>query len=155
MPIGCAAWPAFWSNQGAGWPVGGEIDIVEGVHNQVENLSSLHTTEGCSVSNDGSFSGSLAHQDCTSNQGSNNGCGIVNKQPNNYGKGFNDNGGGVYAMKWDGSGIAIHFFPRNQIPADITNNAPLPETWPQPYANFPSYSCSGDHFFDHTAIFDT
>jgi len=58
-------------------------------------------------------------------------------------------------MKWDDSGISIWFFSRNSIPSDITNNAPTPDSWGKPYANFPSYSCSSDHFFDHSAIFDT
>ena len=29
IPTGCGTWPAFWSD-GPNWPVGGEIDIVEG-----------------------------------------------------------------------------------------------------------------------------
>jgi hypothetical protein len=32
MPAGCATWPAFWSlSQKGPWPVGGEIDIIEGM----------------------------------------------------------------------------------------------------------------------------
>lgn len=157
MPVGCGVWPAFWSNYGINWPVGGEIDIVEGVHNQVDNLSSLHTTGGCSASNDGSFTGTVGNVDCTSGADGNSGCNISNSnESNNYGDGFNSDGGGVYVMKMDDSGITMWFFPRNAIPSDITNEAPNPDSWGTPYANFPSSSCSmSDHFFSQTAIFDT
>lgn len=31
MPEGCATWPAWWTLSAKGpWPVGGEIDIIEG-----------------------------------------------------------------------------------------------------------------------------
>ena len=31
MPAGCATWPAFWTlSQKGPWPIGGEIDIIEG-----------------------------------------------------------------------------------------------------------------------------
>jgi len=31
MPEGCATWPAWWTLSANGpWPVGGEIDIIEG-----------------------------------------------------------------------------------------------------------------------------
>lgn len=30
MPTGCATWPAFWTVTSGQWPIGGEIDIIEG-----------------------------------------------------------------------------------------------------------------------------
>jgi hypothetical protein len=157
MPVGCGTWPAWWTN-GPDWPAGGEIDIIEGVHNNVDNLSSLHTNDNCSIYNDGNASGIMgSSMSCAWQPG----CGFTNpssnpNQANNYGAGFNANKGGVYAMRWLDTGISMWFFPRGVIPADITGDAPNPAAWGKPYASFPfGDQCSGSHFRDHNAIFDT
>ncbi|CCO37457.1 putative glycosidase C21B10.07 [Rhizoctonia solani AG-1 IB] len=128
MPYGCGTWPAFWSN-GPNWPNGGEIDIVEGVNDYQTNQASLHTKAGCTIPQEYGSSGVLAASlNCAADETGNQGCGQLNSKPNNYGKAFNDNGGGVYAMKWDRSGISIYFFPRDEIPSDIKNEAPRPDS---------------------------
>ncbi|KAF8742061.1 Glycoside hydrolase family 16 protein, partial [Rhizoctonia solani] len=156
MPYGCGTWPAFWSN-GPNWPNGGEIDIVEGVNDYQTNQASLHTKSGCTIPQEYGSSGTLAASlNCAADETGNQGCGQLNSKPNNYGKSFNDNGGGVYAMKWDRSGISIYFFPRDEIPSDIENEAPRPDRWGTPVGNWPAQSCDPFEFMsDHIMIFDT
>ncbi|CAE6407593.1 unnamed protein product [Rhizoctonia solani] len=156
MPYGCGTWPAFWSN-GPNWPNGGEIDIVEGVNDYQTNQASLHTKSGCTIPQEYGSSGTLAATlNCAADETGNQGCGQLNSKPNNYGKAFNDNGGGVYAMKWDRSGISIYFFPRGEIPSDIENEAPRPDRWGTPVGNWPAQSCDPFEFMsDHIMIFDT
>ncbi|KAI0735592.1 concanavalin A-like lectin/glucanase domain-containing protein [Earliella scabrosa] len=157
MPTGCATWPAFWSN-GPNWPNGGEIDILEGVHDNANNQATLHTSRGCTVpsSASSSFTGSLGESNCAALDTGNAGCGIGAKQPNTYGVGFNNQGGGVYAMQWVDSGISVWFFSRDDVPSDITAGAPLPDSWGKPMAFFPASHCDPFKFFNsHNAIFDT
>ncbi|KIP03265.1 glycoside hydrolase family 16 protein [Phlebiopsis gigantea 11061_1 CR5-6] len=160
MPTGCGTWPAFWSN-GPNWPAGGEIDIVEGVNDYTNNQATIHTNPGCSLASSSSstlgISGTVVGgTNCAAAQTGNQGCGVRAAQTNSFGAAFNKNGGGVYAMQWDDSGIAIYFFPRNQIPSDIAANAPLPDNWGTPLAFWPAAGCNPFNFFnDHSAIFDT
>jgi hypothetical protein len=89
----CGSWPAFWLLGKQAWPVGGEIDLLEGVNNYESNSVTLHTSTGCKVDNitalnpnlgstntaSTSFSGILATDDCdvaAINQDKNVGCSI-------------------------------------------------------------------------------
>ncbi|KAF2130038.1 glycoside hydrolase family 16 protein [Dothidotthia symphoricarpi CBS 119687] len=144
----CGVWPAYWllGTDGKGgyeWPLHGEIDLLEGVNDQVGNAITLHTKTGCMVDNgtqmagnsdvvDGSFSGFLTTDDCdvaAAGQEKNVGCSIkapettddVQKSNTDvgsnllpsYGTQFNKAGGGVYAMEWTESSISVWFFPRD------------------------------------------
>jgi len=159
MPTGCGVWPAFWSN-GPNWPNGGEIDIIEGVNDYTNNQATVHTSAGCSLAtgnaNSLSISGSvIGGTDCSALDTGNQGCGIRASAHNSYGPTFNSNEGGVYAMKWDTTGVAVYFFPRGSIPADITAEAPLPDTWGRAQARWPAAACDPFKFFNnHNAIFD-
>ncbi|OSD05800.1 glycoside hydrolase family 16 protein [Trametes coccinea BRFM310] len=160
MPTGCGTWPAFWSN-GPNWPAGGEIDIVEGVNDNSNNQATIHTSHGCTIPSSSSsvlkISGNVVGgTNCAAAETGNAGCGMTATQDNTYGVGFNNNGGGVYAMQWVDSGISVWFFPRNSIPSDITSGAPQPSGWGTPMANWPATNCNPSQFFsDHSAIFDT
>jgi len=158
MPYGCGTWPAFWTC-GPGWPNGGEIDIIEGVNQQAKNAMTLHTSNGCTMSGVArKETGQAQNLDCwvsDPKQSNNAGCGVTSASTQSYGQGFNNNGGGVYAMQWSSAGINIWFFPRNNIPADVTSATPTPSTWPTPDANFPFGSnCPASHFANHQIIFD-
>lgn len=147
MPQGCGTWPAWWL-VGPSWPNGGEIDIIEGVNNQVQDQSTLHTSAGCTMpAGNNSFTGYADSLDCDAYDNSNSGCGITSHSTTSYGSGFNDNNGGVYAMQWVDSSISMWYFPRNNIPSDIINNQANPNNWGLPYANFPLGSnCDPSHF---------
>ncbi|WWC58563.1 uncharacterized protein I303_101106 [Kwoniella dejecticola CBS 10117] len=163
MPTGCGTWPAWWSN-GPNWPEGGEIDIFEGVNDFSQNQVSLHTGNGCTMPNNMNdnqvgqlTTGSFDSYNCASYATSNQGCGVRDTTTSNaYGEPFNAIGGGVYAMRWSKAGITVWFFPRTNIPADITADAPNPSSWGKAMAHFPSDNCSPYQFFyDHFNIFDT
>ncbi|KAH6916775.1 endo-1,3(4)-beta-glucanase [Coprinopsis sp. MPI-PUGE-AT-0042] len=160
MPVGCGTWPAFWTN-GPNWPAGGEIDILEAVHDYTHNQATLHTSEGCTIASTSSrelgISGNVIHgTNCDVGATDNQGCGIRSDTPLSYGRGFNANGGGVYAMRWDTAGIAIYFFPRGSIPADIDAEQPQPDNWGPAQARWPAAACDPFRFFkDHHIIFDT
>ena len=49
MPAGCGVWPAFWLTDEDAWPNNGEIDIVEGINNQTQAKTALHTSDQCSM----------------------------------------------------------------------------------------------------------
>ena len=101
------------------WPAGGEIDIVEGVHNQVFNLMSLHTNPGCTLDasranankaipgSANTFVGRVKSTNCDALVNSNTGCSIQDTDGRSFGIGLNGQRGGVYATLWDGAGIKL------------------------------------------------
>lgn len=87
-------------------PDDGEIDILEGVHDNTHNQVTLHTATGCRVSSSNStflrMSGTVidGNTDCAVPTTASRGCGIRADSPLTYGVGFNENGGGVYASTY-------------------------------------------------------
>ena len=162
MPQGCGTWPAFWTF-GPNWPNSGEIDIIEGIHNNINNQATLHTNQGCEMDPkiSSEFTGSWAptgsgspSTNCwigTPGQLKNAGCGIVVK--NNYGTAINSFGGGVFAVEWTGDFVRNFFFPRGGIPEDIKNQKPDPSTWGKPNAYFPfGAKCPNTHFINQSIV---
>ncbi|KAK0495940.1 laminarinase [Armillaria luteobubalina] len=150
MPEGCGTWPALWTFADP-WPTLGEIDILEGVNNQVYNQATLHTSAGCTMP---------ASRDETGING-NSGCGVQIQDPLSYGASFNDNGGGwpvpLYAVERTDTFIKIWFWARNSnsVPADIQagNTNINTDAWGTPFAYFPNTSCSiSDKFGAHNII---
>ncbi|EKJ77538.1 hypothetical protein FPSE_02288 [Fusarium pseudograminearum CS3096] len=150
MPISqCGTWPAFWA-YGSNWPMGGEIDILEGANLAYTNIMSAHTAEGCMLdpADSNLFSGIRRNLDC--GVGTNNvGCGFNPPQSDtsSYGDGFNAVGGGVYAMEWDSEYISIWHFSRGAIPADIEAKQPDPRKWGLPQSLFGGAKCNVDKYF--------
>jgi hypothetical protein len=152
----CGVWPALWL-VGPNWPNGGEIDVIEGVNVGNTDTITLHTAAGCTINTAGSQAGTvLTNSNCNANN-ANNGCGVTTTTANAYGNAFNNNGGGVYAMQWESSGVYVWFFPRGSIPSDIQNGAPVTGNWGLPIVAFNGgSSCNIDSFFaNENIIFDT
>jgi len=163
MPHGCGTWPAFWSfSQQSDWPAGGEIDIIEGVHEAEQNLISLHTLPNCTMPETRHQLGTTASTNCDTSFNYNQGCGTQVTVQDSYGKGLNSVGGGYYALARSKEyGIKVWFWPRNarRIPADVRHDglAVDPEFWGTPTAYFPTgENCEYEAHFDaHMIIFDT
>ncbi|EJD42810.1 glycoside hydrolase family 16 protein [Auricularia subglabra TFB-10046 SS5] len=143
MPQGCATWPAIWE-LGPNWPNGGEVDIVEGVNDAPPNLSSLHTSAGCTMSGL-TQTGTLVSTDCNANVNSNTGCGVRTNKANSYGPAFNSAGGGFFAMERTSTAIKVWFWGRSEsgIPSDVLNGASSVNTsnWGTPVASFNNANC--------------
>jgi hypothetical protein len=91
-------------SSGPNWPAGGEIDILEGVHDYTNNQATLHTNPGCTLSSTSSASlsisgNALGGTDCGAASTGNAGCGIRASSDNSFGAGFNSIGGGIYASE--------------------------------------------------------
>jgi len=160
-PWGCAVWPAFWTLGNTGtWPQSGEIDVVEGVHDNEHNQVTWHTTSNCSLTPSAiPFTGTLAtsnYTDCEGG-GSDNlpGCGVIEWSRASYGQTFDAGGGGVFVMKWDADGIAVWSFYRVAVPQDIIDEEPDPNNWGEPIAALSPENCDiNEHFYNHNIIFD-
>ncbi|KAF8335481.1 glycoside hydrolase family 16 protein [Cantharellus anzutake] len=160
-PWGCGVWPAWWT-VGPNWPWGGEIDILEGVHDNVHNAMTFHTQPGCSLPTPNpktslgpNSTGWIESTDCNAFANSNSGCQTVDTSQASYGTQFNVLKGGVFAMMWADDGIRIWFFHRAAIPEDLQENAPQPNNWGTPVAFLHNTLCpTSKIFYDHQMIFD-
>ncbi|KAI0593865.1 glycoside hydrolase family 16 protein [Biscogniauxia sp. FL1348] len=159
----CGTWPAFWAfnnqDDGEDWPVGGELDIIEGANTAQRNLFSAHTADGCKAPRD-VFIGVQGETDCSPDL-NNFGCNYLSptSDATSYGDAFNAEGGGVYALEWTSDDLKIWHFPRSAIPDDIAFapvSSPDPSTWGAPQARFGGSSCDPDtYFFNMSLVINT
>ncbi len=156
VPAGLTTWPSFWLTAreppGGSWACHGEIDIIEGVNSvdtaSSRNATTLHTSDhtgpdgkrvACNqagvpgIGNPACGAGAPGTCGCDGKSVCPyQGCGVVSTNTASFGAGFNNAGGGVYAMELtpDTARVTVWFFPRGAIPADLVANAPNPSTWP-------------------------
>ncbi|ORY30224.1 concanavalin A-like lectin/glucanase domain-containing protein [Naematelia encephala] len=151
MPYGCSVWPAFWT-QGLNWPLGGEIDIMEGINQVTTNQIALHTEgQGClaSTSNTASFSGTVGQTNCSTAANEDEGCIVTTTDQSSYGEGFAAAGGGVYVAEYAEDAIRVWFLSREAVPSSLTANTTSLDTSTlgEPVAEYLSSTCDFSTYF--------
>lgn len=58
-----------------------------------------------------------------------------------FGDAFNHNGGGVWALRLEESGVKAWYFARGNVPADLKTGAPNPAAWGTPVLSFGKGRC--------------
>ncbi|KZV88443.1 hypothetical protein EXIGLDRAFT_175817 [Exidia glandulosa HHB12029] len=146
MPAGPSTWPALWEF-GNNWPNEGELDIIEGANDVGPNLSSLHTSPGCTQPGPGArdMKGQPANLDCDANVAGNTGCGVNSDSPESFGSAFNGAGGGWYAVERTDNYMKVWFWGRNDggVPQEVRDGVDgvNPDSWGQPTVLFTSDQC--------------
>ncbi|KAJ7928220.1 glycoside hydrolase family 16 protein, partial [Mycena leptocephala] len=150
IPAVCGTWPAIWLT-GTSWPYDGEIDVVEAVNLYNRDEYSLHTGPGCTapatMPNLQLVEAGATSCDATVDPGA---CGYSDLDSTSFGPGFNNAGGGVFALEFAADGIKTWFWTAANVPADIRNLSPTPSTWAASAARFniPVSSCSPETYFN-------
>ncbi|KAK7058947.1 hypothetical protein VNI00_001571 [Paramarasmius palmivorus] len=128
------------------------------VHDNQHNQVAWHTAPGCMLNPNASFTGTVVQDggtnntDCNGLINNNAGCGITEWSRASYGPLFDQQGGGVVAMKWDENGIAVWSFFRAAVPQDIVANAPNPSLWGEPSALLMPQECDPIQYFKNHSI---
>jgi len=159
MPTGCGVWPFIWMHSDVGR---GEYDVIEATNDDAWSSSSLRTEAICEqdalragvdFSSDWQkkTSGSLSSS-CRNIVGSaryNSGCSQLGPDTS-AGTGFNDAGGGIFAFEVDKENHFIRqwFWNHANIPADLQQLRPQPESWGTPFSFFSldPRACMPDNF---------
>jgi hypothetical protein len=109
---------------------------------------------------------------CDTNYMQNSGCDVVEWSQASYGPVFEQQGGGILAMKWDENDISVcelemtsilqqanlisllgSFF-RQAIPTDVKEGTPNPSLWGRPSAKLMNTTCNlGQYFANHNIVF--
>ena len=94
------------------------------------------------------FDGNPLGTGCLSGAGNNAGC-AVRDFDGTAGAPFNAGGGGVVIFLWDDTQLSFWRFARAEIPQDIQDGSPNPDSWGTPIAHWTDQSCDiGNAFQD-------
>lgn len=94
------------------------------------------------------FYGNPLGTGCLSGAGNNAGCAIRDFD-GTAGAPFNAGGGGVVVFLWDDTQLSFWRFARAEIPQDIRDGSPNPDSWGTPIAHWTDQSCDiGNAFRD-------
>jgi hypothetical protein len=78
-----------------------------------------------------------------------------------FGRNFNAQGGGVWAMEWTSQGIKVWFFPYSNspsfdstkaFPSSLLSDSPVPDQFGKPAAAFTGAGCNWDSHFKNQSI---
>lgn len=156
-PFGCSVWPAWWS-QAPTSPIGGEIDTFENVNLATTNQVSLHTTTGCNLDSQASFSGKAISTNCSEQANFNQGCIVQDTETGAFGASFSANGGGVFVTEYANDSINVWFFARSKVPSVLNDSSTTKldtTTLGTPLASYDNKGCNITEFFlPQELIFD-
>ncbi|GAA5975934.1 hypothetical protein JCM11641_002842 [Rhodosporidiobolus odoratus] len=151
VPVGCGVWPALWMYSDP-WPTMGEIDILEGVNERTYNQLTIHTLSGCNRNKSIPMTGSWVYSKDSCDTATGSSCSVQDNDPTSFGEGFNQAGGGVFAVQMAETGISIWHWPRSKIPSDVAAGEPRPQTWGYPVAAWDGSTCDTRTYFSQLWI---
>eukprot|EP00437_Effrenium_voratum_P019692 CAMPEP_0181452500 /NCGR_PEP_ID=MMETSP1110-20121109/29237_1 /TAXON_ID=174948 /ORGANISM="Symbiodinium sp., Strain CCMP421" /LENGTH=441 /DNA_ID=CAMNT_0023576781 /DNA_START=89 /DNA_END=1414 /DNA_ORIENTATION=- len=152
VPWGPSIWPAFWlMNSDKVWPDGGEFDIMEFANDEASKIT-FHTDKNCLLDPRkvgscmrGKRMGGSGPMNCNTNYWKNL-FGCRPRQVQRTGEWFAKNPG-AFAASWDEDGITVYHIPNHEIPADLKEDKPRPESWGKwvvAYLPYVSHTCHRD-----------
>ncbi|KAF9012596.1 concanavalin A-like lectin/glucanase domain-containing protein [Cyathus striatus] len=147
-PYGCSVWPALWTYAtDTDWPLGGEIDIFEGINMWTTSQMGLHSSSGCTQMNPTELSTYITSTDCAGD--GNAGCMVLNTDSTSYGAAFAAAQGGIYVTEMAETGISVWYFSRASVPSSISSSNTTIDTSAlgTPMGHWPSTGCDISKFF--------
>ncbi|KAI9199286.1 concanavalin A-like lectin/glucanase domain-containing protein [Polychytrium aggregatum] len=161
VPVACGTWPALWFKKTSVQdPTATEIDVYETIDFRKTNGIGFYSNGNCSASTQSSQLLNLTQTTLNcgidpKNRAALSGCNYNDLPISSAGTGFNQQGGGVYAMEMTSNYMNYYYWPRSQIPSDLTSGNPNPSGWGKPYINFQFDCCSPDLFQGLNLIINT